>query len=161
MAKQRIKREKDFETGSVTFTVLETGESLTVNVADVSAELTNHLLVHAINAKVGDAAADPKVDAMEAMSNVLQQLKDGTWTSKAGGGGGQKSTQLSEALVRVTGQDLADVNAKLESLSEDEVKDLRKNPQVKSALEDIKAERAKERAKVAGKAAKTAEPLNF
>ena len=152
MAKQRIKREKDFEAGTVTFTVMESGESLTVNVSDISGDLTNHLLVHAINAKVGDAAADPKVDAMEAMTNVVGQLKEGTWTAKSGGGAA-KTTMIAEALVRVTGQALEDVNAKLETLSEDELKDLKKNGQVKSAMADITAERAKARAKAAAKSA--------
>ena len=87
---------------------------------------------------------------MEAMTNVVAQLKEGTWTAKSGGGA-PKTTMLAEALVRVTGQDLEAVNAKLETMSEDDLKGLKKNGQIKSALADINAERAKARAKAAAK----------
>ena len=164
MAKQRIKREKDFEKGTVSFTVLDTGDSFGVKVSDLPEEIKTALLVHGINAKVGDAAADPKVDPMAAMQSVWEQLKSGTWAARSAGDGTGRVTVLAEALQKVTGQPMDDVQDKLGEMSDEEKKDLRKHPQVQSAIADIQAEKAKAKAALAGKAAKGAkddEALDF
>lgn len=151
MAKQRIKREKDFASGEVNFTVIETGDNFKVNVNDLPEDIKTSLLVHGVNAKVGDAAADPKVDAMVAMKATWDQLKEGVWAARSSGDGTGRTTVLAEALQRVTEQDLEAVQAKLAEMSDEEKKDLRSHAQVKSAIADIKAEKAKAAAKAAAK----------
>ena len=149
MAKQRIKREKDFDKGLVKFTDIATGAELEVDVNKLPDAIKTSLLVHGVNAKVGDSAADPKVDAMEAMKTTWEQLKEGIWAARSSGDGAGRTTVLAEALQRVTGQELEAVNAKLSEMSDEEKKDLRKHGQVKSAIADIKAEKAKAAAKAA------------
>ena len=161
MAKMRIKREKNFDGGSVTFTVLETGKTLTCDVKDVPETIIGSLLVHAINAKVGDSAADPNADAMEVMTATWKQLCEGTWAARSGGDGAGKTTQLAQALVRVTGEDLEAVNAKLADMSEDQKKDLRKHEQVKAAIDAIKLENQQAAAKKSAATAKGADALKF
>lgn len=164
MAKQRIKREKNFDTGHVKFTVIETGADFEINVNDLPEDIKTSLLVHGVNAKVGDSAADPKVDAMEAMQGTWEQLKSGVWAARSSGDGSARITILAEALQKVTGQELEAVQAKLADMSDEEKKDLRLHGQVKSAIADIKAEKAKAAAKSAAKDAKAGDEedeLNF
>ena len=151
MAKQRIKREKGFDTGKVKFTVIETGEDFEVDVSDLPDDIKTSLLVHGVNAKVGDSAADPKVDAMAAMKATWAQLKDGTWAARAAGDGSGRITVLAEALQKVTGKSPEEVQEKLADMTDEEKKDLRNHAQVKSAIADIKAEKAKAAAKIAAK----------
>jgi len=161
MAKARIKREKDFENGSVTFTVIETGKSMTVNVNDYSDEIKNKLLVHAVNAKVGDSAADPKEDALAAMVKTHEQLAAGNWSSRGEGTGGAKTTLLLEAMQRVfPDRSEEEIREKLDSMSDEQVADLKKHPQVVEHTAKIRAERAAAKAKKS-KAAADATPLEF
>lgn len=160
MAKKRINREKNFENGTVTFTVIETGQSLVCDLSKVPQAIQNHLLVHAINAKVGDSAADPNTDALEAMQKTWEQLCAGEWNARGTGEGTAKTTMLAEALARVSGKDLDAVNEKLSGMSDEEKKDLRDHPAVKAAMAEIKLERQKAAAKKAKDGAKGAE-LNF
>lgn len=160
MAKKRINREKDFNKGSVKFTVLETGAELVCNLSELPKEITNHLLVHAINAKVGDSAADPKVDAMTAMQETWAQLVAGEWNARSGeGSGAGRVTLLAEGIALATERSIEDVVAMLAEKSEDEKKELRKHAQVKAAIEQITAKRAAEKAKASAKAAKDADKL--
>lgn len=159
MAKKRINRDKT-ETG-VTFTVIETGETLTCDVSALPKEIIPNLLVHAINAKVGDSAADPTQNALEAMTNTWNQLVEGIWNAKGSGGSGPKVTQLAEALSRVTGQDMDTVTAKLADMTDEQKKGLRKHAQVKAALSEISKERAAEKAKRDKAQAKEAKALDF
>lgn len=161
MAKKRINREKDFDKGTVKFTVQETGEELTCSVGEVPKEIVQHLLVHAINAKIGDAAADPKQNAMEAMTGVWDQLKSGEWNARSGGGGATRTTVLAEAVSKVTGRDLEEVKIMLAEKSDDEKKELRQHAQVKAAMSAIQAERAKVKAKAEAKEAADAAPLEL
>ena len=159
MAKKRINREKDVENGTVKFTVIETGAELVCNLADLPKELMNTALIHAVNAKVGDAAADPKQDAMAAMTQVWKQLTEGDWSARSGGEGAGRVTILAEAVANVTGREVAEVVTMLGEKSDDEKKELRNHVQVSAEIASIQSKRAAVKAKEAGKAAKDAEPL--
>lgn len=165
MAKtQRIKRVKDNENGTVTFTVLESGQELVASVSEFSPEIVQALAVHGMNAKIGDAAASKEVDAFEAMNGVVAQLKSGEFNARSGGEGGTKTTQLAQALAVVTETSMEDVQAKLAEMSDEQKKELKAHPQIKAAVEKIKADKAKEAAKKAAAAAKDSAddtPLNF
>lgn len=161
MSKKRINREKDFEKGVVVFTHLESGKSLTCNISEVPSSIHNSLLVHAVNAKVGDSAADPNVDAMAAMEATWAQLKEGVWAARSGGEGAGKTTQLAQALCKVTGEDMEAVNAKLDSMSDEEKKDLRKHAAVKAAIDAIKLENQQAAAKKSAAEAKGGDKLSF
>lgn len=161
MAKARIKREKDFDNGNVTFTVLESGATLECKISDLPQEIITKLAIHGMNAKVGDSAADPNTDALEQMTSVWEQLKAGEWNVRSGGDGSPRVTQLAEALVRATGQNMETVVSKLGEMSDDQKKDLRKHPDVAAAIEDIKLEKAKAKAKAAKAAAGQGEALSF
>lgn len=164
MAQKRIDRKKDYEGGTVTLTVLETGEELICDVSQVFPgfkdlpEVAKHLAVHAVNAKVGDSAADPKEPAFAAMNKTWEQLLSGEWSARGeGGAGGTRITVLAEAIAQVKNLDVAEVAIRLADLDDETKKGLRKNAKVKAAIADIQAKRAKAKAKMAGKEAEGAE----
>lgn len=162
MAKtQRIHRDKNAETGVVTFTVTENGTVLPCDVRQVFPDfdkmndVQKHAVIHAVNAKVGDSAASKDVDALEAMTKTWEQLVAGEWNARGeGGGGGSKTTMLAEALARVSGKEMEAVNEKLGGMSDEEKADLRAHPAVKAAMAEIKLERQKVAAKKAKEGAK-------
>lgn len=167
MAKKRIDREKNIESGTVTFTVIETGAKLECDVtklfpqyADFS-EVQRQAVIHAINAKVGDSAANPKEDALTVMTSTWENVLAGDWNVRGTGEGSTRTTLLAEAVQRVTGQEMDAVTEKLNSMSDEEKKALRDHAAVKAMMTTIKAERAQAAAKAAAKAAKSADALNF
>lgn len=164
MSKKRIDRKVNVESGAVTFTVLDTGKVLAANISDFPDAIVRRLVLHGINAKVGDSAANPDVDAYEALSSTLEQLKAGTWNVK-GAGGASRVTILAEAIARVKNKSTEEVmetfDAQEEALSEEGFKawkaKLAKNPKVAAVMLDIKNERLAEQRKSAKAAAKDAE----
>lgn len=167
MAKKRINREKNVETGVVTFTNIADGQTVECDVKQIFpqyAELSDvqrQAVMHAINAKVGDSAADPNADAVEAMKSTWANLVNGEWNTRSAGEGGTRITQLAKALQRVTGKDMDAVVARLSEMDDEQKKDLRKHPQVAAAIDEIKLEEQREKAKKAKAAAKDADQLDF
>jgi len=137
----------------VTFTVLDdNGEAtdmfVTASVDDFPEDIQRKLLVHAINAKVGDAAAGEKgQEAYDAMQQVRDQLVNGTWTARTAGEGGGRVTMLAQAIARLKNLDPHDAANKLDDYADEEKKELQKHPAVKAEMDKIRAERAAERAK--------------
>lgn len=169
MASPKIKRDKDYESGTVTYTSTKSGDSFTSRLADLPGvdqgmvdalpEMLRRLAVHGLNAKEGDSAASSG-DVADVKA-THDQLVAGEWSARGEGGGGPRVTLLAEGLAKVTGQDLETVVEKLEGMSDEEKKALRKHAQVKAACAEITAARAKERAKAAKKGAAEEAPLDF
>ena len=153
MAKRRIDRTINVETGDITFKVLESGAELVVNGSELSAAMIGRAVLHGLNGKIGDSAANPEVDALVAMTTVWDQLKADEWTAR--GTGAPRVTVLAEAVASVTGQDVGAVVDKLEAMSVEDRRELpKKYAKIKAAMDQIKADRAKAAAKVSDKAAK-------
>lgn len=119
---------------------------LSIAVAEVSQDLMQKLLVHGLNAKVGDAAAGAKTDAerITAISQAIENLKRGVWREVSSGG-----TILAEAIARIKKLDIVEVQAMLDGLDDDEMSKLQKHPAVKTAIAKIRAERLTAAAKSA------------
>lgn len=169
MSKKVIDRNVSLEEGTVSFEVLESGEKLVCNVKELyekawssMSDVGKRLVLHAVNAKVGDSAAAPDSDRFQAMSGTWANLLEGTWATRGEGGAG-RTTQLEEATMHVTGKDLDTVRAYLEGLSKEDKKDFEKHPQIVEAKASIKAEKAAAARKNAAKAVKSGEfaPINI
>lgn len=174
MSKQRIKREVDIEKGAMNFTIIETGKTVVANIDAIFGKGTFETLkkidgadgvlvrtvLHGLNGKVGDSAADPKVSSEEQLTATIKQLVEKTWAQRSAGGGG-KSNLLVEALMRETGQDKEAVEKKLSGKSDAEKKALREHAQVKKHIDAITQERANARAKASAAKAGEAEALSF
>ena len=155
MSAKRIDRNIDVETGNVTFTVVGTGEVLTVNANELSKEVQTRVMMHGLNAKVGDSAADPEANAMTQLISTWEQLKSGTWNVR--GSGGARVTVLAEAMFEAQTGDLTldQIVDKLEAMSKEQRRDIpKKYAKVHAAMSEIKSKRATEKSKAATKAAK-------
>ena len=156
MAAKRIDRKIDPASGDVTFTVVGTGETLTVNAKALSIDIQTRVVMHGLNAKVGDSAADPNVDAMKQLVSTWDQLVAGSWNTR-GGGGGPRVTVLAEAMFEVQSGDLTldQIVDRLEAMSKEQRRDIpKKYAKVHAAMTEIKSKRAVEKSKAATKAAK-------
>lgn len=140
---------KDIVADSVTFTFSD-GKQLVCMLPKLSPEIQTRLALHGIVGKVGDSYAGEKnVQAARALaSSVWARLSEGDWTRASTGGGGRIS-DLAQALSRVTGQPLDACVEKLAEMEKSDKTGLRKHVKIASALADITAERAAERAAVA------------
>ena len=156
MAAKRIDRNIDLEAGTITFTVVESGQSVTVNAGELSEDIRTRVLMHGLNAKVGDSAADPEVDALTQLASTWDQLREGVWNTR-GGGGAARVTVLAEAMFEAQTGDLTldQIVDRLDAMSKEQRRDIpTKYAKVHAAMTEIKSKRATEKAKAATKAAK-------
>ena len=149
MPKARIKREKDFEKGTVDFTVLETGETFHFDINNYSEKIQRCFATMGGNNVFGDTGADSDKDAIAEMKRRDENFRNDVWSTRGdGSGGGGQPTLLFEAAKRLYPDvDEADVKTKIESLSDDEKTDLKKHPKIAAFLDEIKKERQNAKAK--------------
>lgn len=115
-----------------------------VKLADLNEEILKRCALHGISQKVGDAAASFSKerkygDAFAAMQDVADMLADGKWTSGTGGG----TSDLVEAIARIKGIDKETVRALVKRASEEKIKEWGSNKAIKTAILEIKLERAR------------------
>ena len=168
MAKKRIDRKKNSEDGTVVFTEVATNDSLTCNAADLFPDyakfndVQKQTVLHAINAKCGDSAADPTNPAIPQIENTWKNLLDGTWAERSTGEGSTRLTDFDAAMATVMtagGNDVTakDIAAARETWSEEKFESYKIDPRVVAEVKKIQAQRARERARDADKKAKDTE----
>jgi hypothetical protein len=128
---------------------LANGKALSVKLADIPEATLQDLVKHGISQKVGDAAAscskgEEFTRALEQMAAVVENLKKGLWRTEGTGGSG--NSILIDALIRVTGQKRATVEAAVAAADEAKMRTWKGNAAVSAAMKQIVAERAAERA---------------
>lgn len=119
-------------------------EVLTVAVADVEKGLISKLLVHGLNAKVGDSAASCKTDSerVSAIKQSIENLKKGVWNEVNSGG-----TILAEALAKVKAITTLEAQALLDGLDDEQMDAVKGHPKVKNAIAEIRQARLASAAK--------------
>lgn len=156
------KKAANFESQSIEFIFGEAG-SETVFLSDLPDDIVANLAVHGLSQKLGDSYAgakaategteiDPDEWCKGQVLSVFGQLKDGNWSTRTPGAGGQV-TDLAIALAQVGGIDEAVAVEKLADATKEEKAALRKVPEIKAILETLRAERAAAKAKAATAAA--------
>lgn len=117
------------------------GHSHEVRFEYFSAEMQAWLTFNGVSQKFGDSySKSANADEAEALFLALvDQVKGGVWAARGGSGG---SSDLAEAVARVTGKPVDAIREKLATMDEDALKALAKRPDVKAALKAIQAERA-------------------
>lgn len=158
MAKKTV----NVEDGTVTFDFGEAGQTV-INYDELPADIQRQLGLHGLSQKGGDSYAgaksacaesdmDPEVWSKGQVDSVAQQLAEGNWAVRAGGGG-PAITDLARALAEATGSDLEDAVERLADADKDTKNALRKHPDIASVLARIRRERAEAKEKeLAGKA---------
>lgn len=134
------------------------GEVLECTIENLSPEIQRHLMIHGLSQKVGDsyAGVDTPEECFEVASDMYRRLTEGDWKQVRAASSTPRTSQLLEAIVRVTGRSTEEVQIMLDSKSDDEKKAIRKNAQVGAAIAQIQAERAAEKAAKAAEDAKEA-----
>lgn len=119
---------------------------------EVSAEMMLQLAVHGLSQKGGDSTsgfskARDFAGAYAALTTVLDNLRNGVWASRAGGG----TSDLVTAIARILGCSQEEAQSKVEKASEEQLAQIKRHPQINKVVKELQAARAKEAAKGAGK----------
>lgn len=125
--------------------------------AAFSDEIVRQAVLHGFKQKIVDAAAlsrNPLTgasatagDKYHAMLDVVHQLSAGDWNRRATGDGMASAGLLVAALVRVTGNELAAVEATVKGWTPEQQAAMRADAAVAPTIATIKAERAAGRIK--------------
>lgn len=151
------KKAYDVSTETVTITY-DDGATKVLALADYPEAIVRQLALHGLSQKAGDSYAgaakasdEEGITADEycqgAVERVDTQLRDGNFN--AGGGGGVRGGIFVEALAASLSKPTDEVLALVNSWDEEKIKQVKKHPQVKNAMLQIKAERAKKAAEAA------------
>lgn len=116
------------------------------------AETVTQLALHGLSQKAGDAASGMSKDrdfsgAYAAVQSVLDNLRNGVWSSRAG----SSTSDLVTVIARIMKLEESEAQAKVDQATEEQLLAIKKNPQVKEAIAKLQAERAKANAKSAPK----------
>lgn len=151
------------ETGMV-FDFADGGEALEAELSEFPQEIVTRLALHGLSQRCGDSYAgvgkefndttEAAAEARRRVERILDQLRQGEYGRVGGGGGGGPRLNLTvKALARATGHTVEEAQqvveaakAKDENEGTDMVKRLRQHPEVKQAMEQIKAEEAQAKA---------------
>ena len=146
-ASGRIKvatKEFDDESGALDL-VFANSKQLSVTLDELPAEIIRALAGHGLSQKIGDSYASVKGNADLAFDNaakVIENLKNGSWTSRVVGEGKGRVSELAEAIARLKGVDIAKASAAVAQATEDTLKVWRSNAKVKAKIAEIRAEKA-------------------
>lgn len=134
--------------------VLGNGVKVRACLDDYNAETVEKLALHGLSQKIGDSAANCAKErdfhaAFGKMQSVEDNLRQGVWSDRSGGG----TADLVQALAKLQGLTLEEVQTAVDAMDEDQLKTVRGNLTVKAEIAKIVAKRA-------GEAAKAAAPLD-
>lgn len=159
------KKVPDFDAQTIAFQFGDAGE-VTVAMADLKPEIVAKLAVHGLSQKLGDSYAgaakateslDMTADeyAKNQVEAVFKQLTEGEWSTRTPGG--PRITDLVQAFADTTGYPVEDVAEQAQDWTKEEKDAIRKHPQVKARLSEIRAERQAAKAAKDAAAAENAE----
>lgn len=147
MATTRKSIAKKIVTDTSVQIAFENGHLLEIHPAELSDEIRNRLMLHGLSQKVGDSysGAESIEEAIAAATTAVDNLKNGDWAVRASTGG-----ILAEAVAELQGIELPDAIEMVLSLDDDTKKALQKAPEVAAVIADIKARKARAKAKASG-----------
>lgn len=141
--------EKSAEGTTVSFKFGD-GTTLSLDVSNLDENIQNELMMHGALQKIGDSYAGAAGDYEFAKKNaqkVIDNLLGGLWkAAREGGEGKPKTGELAAAVARIKSIEVADAQAIVDTLSDEQVKALRAKASVKAAIAAIRAEKAAEKA---------------
>lgn len=134
------------------------GETLSLELSELSEEMQQELMIHGALQKIGDSYSSAGGDyafGKAAASKVIANLQQGLWGAPRSGSGESKKSvgELASALAALQGKDVAEVSAALEAATDEQRKTLRAHPAVKAKIAEFRAAKAAEALAKAGDAA--------
>lgn len=136
------------------------GEQIVFDLTKVSPEIFTHHALHGASQRGGDSYSGESdlAVAKAKLKAVIERAYAGEWRAVREGSGGGRITDLAQAIATITKRSIEEVVAMLVEKSDEDKKNLRKNPHVKRALLKIKEQRLeRELAEASGED----EALNF
>lgn len=134
--------EKSVENGVAKFT-FGNGTVLTLDPADLSADIQEDLMFHGALQKIGDSYAGAKGNYDEAVASarsVIEQLLAGEWkAARAAGEAKPRGTELASAIAQIKGIELAAAVAAVEAMSDEQRKAVRNHPKIKVVIAELRA----------------------
>lgn len=138
----------DVEAGTVTWT-FGNGNVQSISLSDIPEDTQTHCALHGISQKGGDSYASAGGDyafAESALKTTLSNLISGTFNAVRQSDGASKGNgELCAALVRLGAATMAEATTMLENATDEVKKALRGNSEIKLALAEIRADRAREK----------------
>lgn len=119
------------------------GTTLVAKLSEIPEETQRELMLHGLSQKIGDSySGEDAENCFTIAESVYNSLKEGKWSTRSGGTGGPRISQLAEALHRVTGEELVDCVAKIADMSDEQKAGLRGHSAIKAEIANIKLEKA-------------------
>lgn len=129
--------------GAIRF-MLGNGLEVRAVMSDIPSDMQRALMFHGLAQKVGDAAAgfskaNDFSGAFGAMQQVVDNLVNGSWSTRGQGGG---TSDLVAALMNLKGITLEQAQDAVGKMDEDSMKKVLAHPAIKAEILDIRAKRA-------------------
>lgn len=132
--------------GSIVTVKFGNGEQLTLDVSTLDEGIQNELMLHGALQKIGDSYAGAAGDYAFAIANakkVINNLVSGQWkAAREGGTAAPRTGELAEAVARIKGMEVADAQALVDGLSDEQRKAVRGKDAVKAEIAKIRYEKA-------------------
>lgn len=124
------------------------GETMSLDLNELSDEVKEQLMIHGMFQKGGDSYAGASGDyayAREQLAKIFANLQDGKFNAgREAGPAKPKVGELAMALAEIKGLDVAAVATSLEAADDEKVKSLRAHPAIKAKIAEIRARKAAE-----------------
>lgn len=132
------------------------GTVVSIDLNELSEDISGQLLVHGLTQKGRDSFASAKGDftfAIAQLEKTFDHLRDGQWNASraSGGDGTPRISELAEAIANIKKLDLATVQTAVAGAEDEQRKAWRKNPSVAAEILRIRAKKAQDRADKAAK----------
>lgn len=154
---KKVKFAEKTSEGTVLSFKFGNGSVVTIDLAELSEDMQQNLMVHGALQKIGDSYASAGGDfafAIASAEKVIDNLRNDLWGSvRTGSGEGKKSSgELATALAILQIKDVAEVVAALETATDEQRKAVRSHPAVKAKIAELRAQKAAEALAKAGDA---------
>ena len=126
--------------------------TLTCDVASLSDDIKEALMMHGASQKIGDSYSGEKdvSVARTKAQKTIDNLVAGEWKAQREGGGGGRISDLAKALAAVAGVELEQAVEKIMEMDKEAKKELRAHPKIKLELINLQKQKAEEELAEAG-----------
>lgn len=145
MSREKIATKEVAEDLSGVVIAFVNDKTLTVNLSDLTEEMVVNLALHGLKQKLGDSySGESNLEvAFSKAENVAKRLREGNWKAVRESGSGGRITDLAQALSRVTNRSIPESVEVIDGLTKEGKSKLRAHPDIKVAMTEIAAERAR------------------
>lgn len=128
--------------------ILGNGVRVEFDLGKCTPEMVRKLALHGASQKIGDSTSGFSKErdfhsAFGKMQGIADNLYDGVWSDRSGGG----TADLVKALAELQDASLEEVQSVVDRMTEEQLSEVKGNKQIKAKIAEYVASRAKESAK--------------